>query len=249
MGPQHPTVTAFRGRYVTPDDPGFEEAVLGRVFNGRRPANRCPQAVLFAADEADVQAGVRSAAERGWQVAVRSGGHSWAAWSVRDDALLIDLAAFTGTRLRRGDADRLRRSGGQGRRRARPVPRGARPVLRRRPLPLRRHRRLPAAGRAGLERPRLGLGRRADRGDRRRHRRRRARARRRDLAPRPVLGRARRGPDLPRHRHPVPPRDPAGGRPPGLHRCRSTRSPSSTRCCRGCTRSTSRCRRPSRSSR
>lgn len=95
MGSPHPTVTAFRGRYVTPDDPGFEEAVLGRVFNGRRPADRCPQAVLFAADEADVQAGVRSAAERGWQVAIRSGGHSWAAWSVRDDALLIDLAAFT----------------------------------------------------------------------------------------------------------------------------------------------------------
>ena len=36
-------------------------------------------------------AGVRLAAERGWTVSVRSGGHSWAAWSLRDDALLIDL--------------------------------------------------------------------------------------------------------------------------------------------------------------
>ena len=41
--------------------------------------------------EAEVVAAVRLARERGWQVAVRSGGHSWAQWSVRDDALVIDL--------------------------------------------------------------------------------------------------------------------------------------------------------------
>ena len=34
-------------------------------------------------------------------VSVRSGGHSWAAWSLRDDALLIDLGALTGVELRR----------------------------------------------------------------------------------------------------------------------------------------------------
>jgi FAD/FMN-containing dehydrogenase len=51
--------------------------------------------VLLAADVADVAAGVRLARAEGLQVAVRSGGHSWAAWSVRDKTLLIDLAAFT----------------------------------------------------------------------------------------------------------------------------------------------------------
>jgi FAD/FMN-containing dehydrogenase len=90
-----PIAAGFRGRFVTRGEPGFEEAVLGRVFNGRRPDDRRPDAVLIAADEADVQAGVRYAAERGWQVAVRSGGHSWAVWSVRDGGLLIDLATFT----------------------------------------------------------------------------------------------------------------------------------------------------------
>ena len=50
--------------------------------------------MLLAADENDVIAGVRLAAERGWTVSVRSGGHSWAAWSLRDDALLIDLGAM-----------------------------------------------------------------------------------------------------------------------------------------------------------
>ena len=72
-------------------DPGFEAACHDRIFNGRKPAERTPAAVLLAASDQDVIDGVRVAAERGWQVSVRSGGHSWAGWSVRDDALLIDL--------------------------------------------------------------------------------------------------------------------------------------------------------------
>jgi hypothetical protein len=87
------TLPAVRGRWVLPGDPAFADAVFGRVFNHRRP-NRRPAAVLEAADTDDVATGVRLAAERGWQVSVRSGGHSWAAWSVRDDALLIDLGAL-----------------------------------------------------------------------------------------------------------------------------------------------------------
>ncbi len=75
---------------VERDDPGFAEAATGRIFNARKP-EREPAAVLVAETEADVVAGVRLARERGWQVAVRAGGHSWAGWSVRDGALLIDL--------------------------------------------------------------------------------------------------------------------------------------------------------------
>jgi len=47
-----------------------------------------------------VAAGVRLARAQGLSVSVRSGGHSWAARSVRDDALLIDLG-----RLNRLDYD------------------------------------------------------------------------------------------------------------------------------------------------
>jgi FAD/FMN-containing dehydrogenase len=72
---------------------GYEEARVGRVFNARRP-ERFPAAVLLAESEDDVVAGVRLAAREGWKVSVRSGGHSWAVWSVRDDALLIDLGAM-----------------------------------------------------------------------------------------------------------------------------------------------------------
>jgi FAD/FMN-containing dehydrogenase len=85
----------FTGQLLRRGDAGFEHAAIGRVFNHRRPDRR-PAAVLRAADEADVAAGVRLARAEGLQVAVRAGGHSWAAWSVRDDTLLVDLAAFTG---------------------------------------------------------------------------------------------------------------------------------------------------------
>jgi FAD/FMN-containing dehydrogenase len=78
------------GRLHWRGDPGYESARVDRIFNGRRPG-RYPAAVLEAADAQDVIAGVRLAADHGLKVSVRSGGHSWAAWSLRDDALLIDL--------------------------------------------------------------------------------------------------------------------------------------------------------------
>ena len=84
----------FTGQLLRPGADGFDAAVRSRIFNARQPDRR-PAAVLRAADEADVMAGVRLAAAEGLKVAVRAGGHSWPAWSLRDDTLLIDLAAFT----------------------------------------------------------------------------------------------------------------------------------------------------------
>jgi FAD/FMN-containing dehydrogenase len=69
---------------------GFEEARVDRIFN-RRLTDRQPAAVVRPTTEAEVVTAVLLARERGWQVAVRSGGHSWAQWSVRTDALVIDL--------------------------------------------------------------------------------------------------------------------------------------------------------------
>jgi FAD/FMN-containing dehydrogenase len=87
------TETSFEGQLIWRGEPGFEEARVGPIFNARRP-ERLPAGVLLAASEADVVAGVRLARERGLKVSVRAGGHSWAAWSVRDEALLIDLAGL-----------------------------------------------------------------------------------------------------------------------------------------------------------
>jgi FAD/FMN-containing dehydrogenase len=83
----------FGSRLVLRGATGFEEARVGPVFNMRRP-DRLPAAVLNATSEADVVAGVRLAMANDWQVSIRSGGHSWAVWSVRDDTLLIDLGGL-----------------------------------------------------------------------------------------------------------------------------------------------------------
>jgi FAD/FMN-containing dehydrogenase len=68
------------------------------MFN-QRVAKRKPAAVLLAADEDDVVAGVRLAARNCWQVSVRAGGHCWANWGIRDNALLIDLGAMKDMRF------------------------------------------------------------------------------------------------------------------------------------------------------
>ncbi|KAL4733475.1 FAD binding domain protein [Aspergillus similis] len=71
----------------------YEDARVGRVFNQRRP-RRYPLAVAKATCVDDIISAVRLAKEKKCRVAVRSGGHSWAAWSVRDDSILIDLGNY-----------------------------------------------------------------------------------------------------------------------------------------------------------
>lgn len=77
----------------TPSD-HFTQAVWGRVFNHRRDYSLTPHvhAVVHPRTTAEVIAVVEYAKATGKRVSVRSGGHSWAAWSVRgDDAILVDL--------------------------------------------------------------------------------------------------------------------------------------------------------------
>jgi FAD/FMN-containing dehydrogenase len=78
-------------KVIYPDNTHYEEARVGRVFNRRRP-ERFPNAIVYAESEADVVMAVNLARERGWKIAMRSGGHSWAAWSVREEGLLLDLS-------------------------------------------------------------------------------------------------------------------------------------------------------------
>lgn len=75
------------------DSEQYEQARVGRVFNQRRPA-RFPRAIVEAESEEHILKAVRLANELDCRVSVRSGGHSWAAWSVRDDAILIDLGKW-----------------------------------------------------------------------------------------------------------------------------------------------------------
>ena len=71
---------------------------MGRVFNQRRPG-RYPLAVVEATHAEHIQETVQLANKMGCRVSVRSGGHSWAVWSVRDDAILIDLGKYQGIEI------------------------------------------------------------------------------------------------------------------------------------------------------
>lgn len=83
----------FTGQLITRGDQSYETARTGPIFHSRHP-QRFPAAILVAETENDVVEGVRLARERGWQVGIRSGGHSFPVWGVRDNALLIDLGAL-----------------------------------------------------------------------------------------------------------------------------------------------------------
>ncbi len=83
-------MTDFKGEVFRRGEPGYEAARVTRIFNGFKPA-RYPALIVFAADAADVVAAVQLAAAQNLTVSIRAGGHSWAAWSLRDESLLLDL--------------------------------------------------------------------------------------------------------------------------------------------------------------
>jgi FAD/FMN-containing dehydrogenase len=72
----------------------YEEARLRRVFNHQRP-ERYPLAIVFVKTESEIVNAVRLAIEKKCRISLRSGGHSWPAWSVRDDAVLVDLGDYS----------------------------------------------------------------------------------------------------------------------------------------------------------
>lgn len=74
-------------------EPHYEQARMGRVFN-RREIQRYPLAVVEATRESHIVEAVKLATHMGCQIAVRAGGHSWAAWSVRNESILIDLGDY-----------------------------------------------------------------------------------------------------------------------------------------------------------
>ncbi|KAI1075206.1 FAD binding domain protein [Whalleya microplaca] len=64
-----------------------------RVFNGRQPDN-FPLAIVKATTVDHITAAVRLAVKLDVRIAIRSGGHSLSCWTMRHDAILIDLVDF-----------------------------------------------------------------------------------------------------------------------------------------------------------
>ena len=78
---------AVNGETLTRDDPGYEEACA--VWNAR--ATGRPAAVVRCQSAVDVQAVVDLAAREGLLLSVKGGGHAYAANTVAQGGLLIDL--------------------------------------------------------------------------------------------------------------------------------------------------------------
>ena len=67
------------------------EAALS-IWNGAVTSR--PLAVLRCVDTADVQAGIRTAREKGLSLSVRGGGHDWAGRALADGGLTLDLSSM-----------------------------------------------------------------------------------------------------------------------------------------------------------
>ncbi|GLK18178.1 FAD-binding oxidoreductase [Herbiconiux flava] len=88
-------IAELRPETICAGDERFEGAVVEGVFNAMVAGGR-PVAVVRPRNEAEVVQAVRDAAAVGQRVAVRSGGHSWVAASVREGGVLIDLGELDG---------------------------------------------------------------------------------------------------------------------------------------------------------
>ena len=83
-------------------EPGYEQARARAVWNGRKPG-RFPALIVQPQTPEEVVLAVRHARREGLHVAVRSGGHSWAAPFLRDNAMLVDLSRMRGMRVESSD--------------------------------------------------------------------------------------------------------------------------------------------------
>lgn len=85
----------FNGRVIAPDDPRYESART--VFYGG--VDKHPSAIIRAADAGDVSRLVSLAREYGFELAVRSGGHSGAGHSTTEGGIVLDLSDMKDLRI------------------------------------------------------------------------------------------------------------------------------------------------------
>jgi FAD/FMN-containing dehydrogenase len=83
-----------QGAVLHRGDAGYEEARRSSIWNRRIP-DRFPAVIVQAAGQDDVVSAIALARERGLQVSICSGGHSWAGSHLRDGAMLIDVSRLT----------------------------------------------------------------------------------------------------------------------------------------------------------
>ncbi|KAJ5703841.1 hypothetical protein N7493_010979 [Penicillium malachiteum] len=72
----------------------YEAARTSRLFNAQKPT-QYPLAIAFVKDTSEVIDVIHLAIQMGCRISVRAGGHSYASWSVRDEAILIDMGELS----------------------------------------------------------------------------------------------------------------------------------------------------------
>jgi FAD/FMN-containing dehydrogenase len=77
---------------------GYEAARREAVWNSLVP-QRFPEVIVQACDTDDVVAAIRHARAQGYQVGVRSGGHSWNASHLREGGMLLDVSRLDHCRI------------------------------------------------------------------------------------------------------------------------------------------------------
>ena len=83
---------AISGEVVMPGGEGYDEA--RSVWNVR--FDRRPAVIVRCREAGNVQAAVKFAREHNLEISVKGGGHAYAANTVGDDGLLIDLSPMKG---------------------------------------------------------------------------------------------------------------------------------------------------------
>ncbi len=86
------------GQVVHRNDNEYEGIRHKMVWNALKP-ERYPELIVQAASEQDVIEAVNYARENGMKVAVRGGGHSWCASSLRDGGILLDLSRLNAVEI------------------------------------------------------------------------------------------------------------------------------------------------------
>jgi FAD/FMN-containing dehydrogenase len=86
----HP-LSEIKGQVVTPDDSAYDQTRA--VFYGG--IDKRPAAIVRVADVDDIRRLIRAARDEGYELAIRSGGHSVVGHCTTDGGLVIDLRGMS----------------------------------------------------------------------------------------------------------------------------------------------------------